>query len=409
MAWYSGAFAHDYGGTGTCNPDSVVLHEVVNDISIPVSGAPSNIAGWVSGSLATQFYVDYAGSAEQYCSSNRASSHCKDGNSHRLGIETQDDRPLTTAASNAGSWKAPQLERLADLSAWVAYTHGMPIRQCQTSRRSDIGIGYHRLGVPSIAGGKDAWPDGETWTLVAGKPCPGNGRIAQVPGIVARAAVILAAVKAGTCTWLPVGPVNLKTALARTGATAPDIDDEDEELMSKVDDLLAEIKSLRVAIIELPTRIWINPITGDGSGQHANELLAAAAVNAGIAASQIDLQTDQIDAALRDLPTAVWTKSITDKGANVLLADLVSSTQKMQASMGGGLVVEPGEVPVEPVTPTSPVETTLPTVYNVVAGDTLAEIAAKLKATVTELMTANPKITDPDKINVGDVLTIPKA
>jgi hypothetical protein len=190
---------------------------VVNDITIPPDGSPSNIAGWVSGSWATQFYADYAGSCEQYCDSTRGSSHCKDGNGHRLGMETQDNKPQTAADSNAGSWREPQLERIADWSAWVAFTHGMPVRQMQTSRRSDIGIGYHRLGVPSIGGGHDGWPDGEVWTTSPGKPCPGDGRISQVPGIVDRTAVILDAVRAGRCTWLPKGPVDLAFAYARTG------------------------------------------------------------------------------------------------------------------------------------------------------------------------------------------------
>jgi hypothetical protein len=217
MAWYSGAWAHDYGGTGSCNPDSIVLHEVVNDISIPASGAPSNIAGWVSGSKACQFYVDYAGSAEQFCDSFRGSSHAKDGNGHRLGIETQDDRPLTTAAANAGSWKAAQMERLSDIIAWGNITHGIQIRQMRTSRRSDVGVGYHRLGVPSIAGGWDGWQDGEVWTTSPGKPCPGNGRIAQVPAIVARAGVIADGIKAGRWALLPKGPINMAAALSRGG------------------------------------------------------------------------------------------------------------------------------------------------------------------------------------------------
>jgi LysM repeat protein len=404
MAWYPGAWAHDYKGTGVCNPDSVVLHEVVNNVSIPISGAPSNIAGWVSGSLACQWYVDYAGSAEQFCDSRRAMSHAGSGNGHRSGVETQDDRPLTTAASNAGSWKAPQLERLADLCAWFAFTHNVPLRQMQTSRRADIGIGYHRLGVPKIAGGRDGWPDGELWTSSPGKPCPGNGRIAQVPGIVARAQDILAAVQQSRCTWLPRGPVNLKTAYARTGSNAPDIDIEDEELMSKVDDLIAMVRALHAGVNELPTRIWINPITSDGPGGHANELLAAAAVNAGIAATAIKAETDEIDQRLVDLPTAVWTKSITDKGANELLAALVGNTEKIQASMGGGLVIPPEEPQVPPGDTDADKVT-----YTVVGGDTLGAIAAKLGVSLTALMTANPQVKDPDAINVGDVLSVPKA
>jgi hypothetical protein len=215
MSWYPGAFAHDFGGTGRCVPDSFVLHEVVNEVDIPEDGSPSAIAGWVQQSLATQFYVDYKGSVEQFCSSERASAHCKDGNGHRLGIETEDDKPLTAAQANAGSWTVRQCERIADLVAWGNLVHGIPIRAMRTSRRSDIGVGYHRLGVPRIAGGQDGWPDGEVWTKVAGKPCPGDRRIAQVPDIVARARAIADGVGAGRFALLGKGPVRLPEALAR--------------------------------------------------------------------------------------------------------------------------------------------------------------------------------------------------
>lgn len=223
MSWYPGAYAHDYGGTGACDPDSFVLHEVVNEVDIPEDGSPSNIASWVEGSRATQFYVDYDGDAEQYCSSDRGSSHCKDGNGHRLGIETEDDKPQTSAQANAGTWTARQCERISDIIAWGNLTHGIPIRQMRTSRRDDIGVGYHRLGVPAIAGGHDGWPDGEVWTTSPGKPCPGDLRIAQVPAIVARAQVISDGVRAGAFELLGRGPFELDDALARGGTAGFDI------------------------------------------------------------------------------------------------------------------------------------------------------------------------------------------
>lgn len=217
MSWYPGAFHHDFGGTGRCTPDSFVLHEVVNNIDIPEDGTPSDVASWVQGSLATQFYVDFDGDAEQYCSSDRASSHCKDGNHHRLGIETQDDKPQTDAQANAGTWTDRQCERIADLIAWGNLMHDIPIRQMTSSRRAETGVGYHRLGVPAIAGGHDGWPDGEVWTDAPGKPCPGDRRIAQIPGIVSRAKVIAQGVRTGSFELLGRGPFRLSDALDRGG------------------------------------------------------------------------------------------------------------------------------------------------------------------------------------------------
>ncbi len=48
-----------------------------------------------------------------------------------------------------------------------------------------------------------------------------------------------------------------------------------------------------------------------------------------------------------------------------------------------------------------------PTVYVVKAGDTLSKIAKKYGLTVEQVMTANPKLKNPDRIKLGDVIVIP--
>ena len=69
-------------------------------------------------------------------------------------------------------------------------------------------------------------------------------------------------------------------------------------------------------------------------------------------------------------------------------------------------------------TPTSPPPTRTPAivtpepsptpmVYVVVAGDMLSAIALKHGLTLAELLLANPQIKDPDRILVGDGITIP--
>jgi murein DD-endopeptidase MepM/ murein hydrolase activator NlpD len=45
--------------------------------------------------------------------------------------------------------------------------------------------------------------------------------------------------------------------------------------------------------------------------------------------------------------------------------------------------------------------------YTVKAGDTLSKIAARNGVTVAQLLQANPQITNPNRINVGDVLNLP--
>lgn len=48
-----------------------------------------------------------------------------------------------------------------------------------------------------------------------------------------------------------------------------------------------------------------------------------------------------------------------------------------------------------------------PQVYVVAKGDTMSKIAKKFGLTVEEIMTANPQIKNPNKIKIGDQVTIP--
>ena len=48
-----------------------------------------------------------------------------------------------------------------------------------------------------------------------------------------------------------------------------------------------------------------------------------------------------------------------------------------------------------------------PQVYVVVKGDTMSKIAKKIGVTVEELLAANPQIKNPNKIDIGDEITIP--
>lgn len=46
--------------------------------------------------------------------------------------------------------------------------------------------------------------------------------------------------------------------------------------------------------------------------------------------------------------------------------------------------------------------------YTVKPGDTLSKIARRYNLTVRDIVSANPQISDPDKITVGQVICIPK-
>ncbi len=55
----------------------------------------------------------------------------------------------------------------------------------------------------------------------------------------------------------------------------------------------------------------------------------------------------------------------------------------------------------------TPVPAPTPTVYVVKSGDNMTKIAKKFGLTVEQVMTANPKIKNPNKISVGDEIIIP--
>ena len=78
--------------------------------------------------------------------------------------------------------------------------------------------------------------------------------------------------------------------------------------------------------------------------------------------------------------------------------------------VGGGPVAQTTPSPsvsasasTAPVTPAAPT----PQTYTVKAGDTLTSIARRFGVTQNQILKANPDIKDPNKIAVGDVLTIP--
>ena len=48
-----------------------------------------------------------------------------------------------------------------------------------------------------------------------------------------------------------------------------------------------------------------------------------------------------------------------------------------------------------------------PQTYTIVAGDTISKIAKKFDVTPEDLLAANPQVKNPNRIKVGDQLTIP--
>ena len=73
--------------------------------------------------------------------------------------------------------------------------------------------------------------------------------------------------------------------------------------------------------------------------------------------------------------------------------------------------VDPALTPVAVETTTTEIPTTPsePTTYSVQAGDTMGRIAEQFGLSLQDLLAANPQITSPDSIQIGDVVNIPGA
>lgn len=76
-------------------------------------------------------------------------------------------------------------------------------------------------------------------------------------------------------------------------------------------------------------------------------------------------------------------------------------------STGSGATPSATAAEATPTPEVTEVPAPTPQVYVVATGDTMSRIAKKFGVTVEQLLAANPQVKNPDKINIGDELTIP--
>lgn len=133
----------------------------------------------------SHFHVSDSGTIEQYIDTDYMSWASGEGNSNSISIETQGD--------GTKPWTPAQMDAIVRIIQWANKVHGVPIRMMQSSRSTEHGVGWHRLGVngnfpdlPSPLAGRKQRGGGETWSSVV-KSCPGDDRIRQVPELVRRA------------------------------------------------------------------------------------------------------------------------------------------------------------------------------------------------------------------------------
>lgn len=199
----------------------------------------ASLYGWMSNPTARascHLYVDRSGRIEQYVDTDHISWTSGEGNYNSIGVETQ--------GKADGTWTDAQRDALARIIAWAHQVHGVPLRLMESSRSSEHGVGWHRLGVdgrwfpdlPSMLAGRTQRGGGEKWSSATGKTCPGDDRIPQIPGILDAAKALVepapkstpASASSGTYTvrdgdtWWSIARrlgINMDDLIAANGAT----------------------------------------------------------------------------------------------------------------------------------------------------------------------------------------------
>jgi hypothetical protein len=113
----------------------------------------------------------------QWGDTNRRAAANLDCNDHIISVETADN-----AARPIQPWTDKQCDAIVDLLVWANRAHDIPLELVPDSKRGRRGVCYHRQGCDPyrVAGG-------ELWSSSAGKDCPTQARIDQIPGLIDRA------------------------------------------------------------------------------------------------------------------------------------------------------------------------------------------------------------------------------
>jgi peptidoglycan hydrolase-like protein with peptidoglycan-binding domain len=175
------------------------FHNRVND-HVAVSEA-SSLFGYFSGagvcshayvrkSTAEQLAAGAMATIEQYLPLDNYSAADLDGNDGTFSVETQGG----VNNAQAEPWDDGQLRALAYIAWWVhQQTPQVPLRLATSSKvgEESKGLSWHRLGIngnfpalPSILAGREQRGGGMRYSKSAGKICPGNAKIGQMPRVL---------------------------------------------------------------------------------------------------------------------------------------------------------------------------------------------------------------------------------
>lgn len=191
MARYPAATWKPIGAGGTvamARYDLLVIHTMVGNLvgtDNYFRQQPNNSHFGVGGKWGADVAGRLDGTVYQWVDTRYRSAATREGNPRVIAVECADNAPASPA--DIAPFTPAQCDALVALMVWANATHGIPLVAAHDSRSGTVGIGYHRLGCDPYR-----IVDGELWSSAYGKVCPGDARIGQIPGLIARAQAIVA-------------------------------------------------------------------------------------------------------------------------------------------------------------------------------------------------------------------------
>ncbi len=159
-------------------PRAVILHTAVDG---PGDTDLAAYFGQVKIKAESHFYVTRRGDIVQMMSTDVEADANGTADKWAISVETEDDS--ARRGSDILPWNAAQLDALVRLDDWCCRTHDIPRRRCTSAKLPGAaGIGYHSQPMRERFDGTSHNP----WTAYQGKTCPGDARVKQYPGVVAR-------------------------------------------------------------------------------------------------------------------------------------------------------------------------------------------------------------------------------
>lgn len=190
MAWYPDAVRETLTKTSGAMPKPVRinLHTAVSN-----STSLRNLFN-IDGQPWSHFYVNRVGTVYQYRDTAYHARCDLDGNPDTISIETWDGYPsgypgYWTTGSDVPPWTPAQVAAIEKLVHWILATHpSIPARLAKSNLKGpeSHGLSWHRIGVVGYAK-YTREQGGLVYSTSRGKVCPGDRRIAQIPGILAAA------------------------------------------------------------------------------------------------------------------------------------------------------------------------------------------------------------------------------